>query len=65
VKKEVEDRFENEKWHRISEAIKASGGRRYPPAAVQRKVKELQKIIELQKKTPDAKAGKEGGRDAS
>ena len=59
MKKEVEDRFENEKWYRIAEAIKTAGGARYPPAAVQRKFKELHK------KMSSVKAENEAGIDAS
>lgn len=43
AKKEIEDKFENEKWHRIADAIEAAGGNKYPTASVQKKFKELQK----------------------
>ncbi|PGH14775.1 hypothetical protein AJ80_05819 [Polytolypa hystricis UAMH7299] len=43
VKKEIEDKFENEKWHRVAEAIETAGGNKYPPAAVQKKFKEMSK----------------------
>ncbi|KAI9930197.1 hypothetical protein ASPWEDRAFT_167865 [Aspergillus wentii DTO 134E9] len=42
-KKEIEDRFEQEKWHKISESIEADGGSKYPLAALQKKYKELSK----------------------
>ncbi|OAX77441.1 hypothetical protein ACJ72_08260 [Emergomyces africanus] len=40
-KKEIEDKFENEKWHSVSKAIGSAGGNTYPPAAVQKRFKEL------------------------
>ncbi|KAK2756800.1 hypothetical protein FQN54_005246 [Arachnomyces sp. PD_36] len=43
AKKEIEDKFETDKWHRIADAIEGAGGNKYPPAAVQKKFKELQK----------------------
>ncbi|KAF7595270.1 hypothetical protein BBP40_006770 [Aspergillus hancockii] len=43
LKKEVEDKFEQEKWHRIVEAIEADGGQKYPVPALQKKFKELAK----------------------
>jgi len=43
LKKDIEDRFENEKWHRVADAIEQAGGDKYPPAAVQKKYKELVK----------------------
>jgi alpha-mannosidase len=43
LKKEIEDKFEQEKWHRIVEAIKSDGGEKYPIAALQKKFKELSK----------------------
>ncbi|OJD18313.1 hypothetical protein AJ78_01626 [Emergomyces pasteurianus Ep9510] len=42
-KKEIEDKFENEKWHSVSKAIGTAGGKTYPPAAVQKRFKELNK----------------------
>lgn len=42
-KKEIEDKFENEKWHRVSEAIETAGGGKFPPAALQKKFKEINK----------------------
>ncbi|KAL4927284.1 uncharacterized protein BDV17DRAFT_292721 [Aspergillus undulatus] len=43
LKKEIEDKFDTEKWHRIVEAIVADGGAKYPAAALQKKFKELSK----------------------
>ncbi|KAL2825265.1 hypothetical protein BDW59DRAFT_161745 [Aspergillus cavernicola] len=43
IKKEVEEKFEAEKWHRISEGISQDGGAKYPNAALQKKFKELSK----------------------
>ncbi|KAL5000976.1 hypothetical protein BDV10DRAFT_182854 [Aspergillus recurvatus] len=43
LKKEIEDKFEQEKWHRIAEAIQSDGGRKYPIAALQKKSRELSK----------------------
>ncbi|KAL4749140.1 hypothetical protein BDW72DRAFT_214338 [Aspergillus terricola var. indicus] len=43
LKKEIEDKFEQEKWHRIVEAIQRNGGEKYPIAALQKKFKELSK----------------------
>jgi hypothetical protein len=43
VKKEIEDKIETEKWHRIAEGIAVLGGNKYPPAALQKKFKELSK----------------------
>ncbi|KAL3490461.1 hypothetical protein BJX62DRAFT_238094 [Aspergillus germanicus] len=43
LKKEIEDKFESEKWARISEAIVADGGGKYPTAALQKKFKQLDK----------------------
>ncbi|KAJ0415736.1 hypothetical protein BJY00DRAFT_317556 [Aspergillus carlsbadensis] len=43
LKKEIEDRFESEKWVRISEAIVTEGGGKYPTAALQKKFKQLDK----------------------
>ena len=57
MKKEVEDKFENEKWYRIAEAIKSSGGGKYPPAAVQRKFKEIQKKMASVKAEKDSAIG--------
>ncbi|KAL2847449.1 hypothetical protein BJY01DRAFT_246813 [Aspergillus pseudoustus] len=43
LKKEIEDKFESEKWARISEAIVTDGGGKYPVAALQKKFKQLDK----------------------
>jgi alpha-mannosidase len=43
LKKEIEDKFEQEKWHRIMEAIQSDGGEKYPIAVLQKKFKELSK----------------------
>ncbi|KAL4818419.1 hypothetical protein BDW67DRAFT_183138 [Aspergillus spinulosporus] len=43
LKREIEDKFEQEKWHRIVEAIQVDGGEKYPIAALQKKFKELSK----------------------
>jgi hypothetical protein len=43
LKKEVEDKFEQEKWHKVGEAIEADGGQKYPATALQKKFKELAK----------------------
>ncbi|PGH33683.1 hypothetical protein GX50_03510 [[Emmonsia] crescens] len=42
-KKEIEEKFENDKWRSVSKAIGSAGGKEYPPAAVQKKFKELNK----------------------
>ncbi|PGG97395.1 hypothetical protein GX51_07365 [Blastomyces parvus] len=42
-KQEIEEKFENEKWRSVAEAIGAAGGNKYPPAAVQKRFKELNK----------------------
>ncbi|KAL5356787.1 hypothetical protein BJX96DRAFT_171929 [Aspergillus floccosus] len=42
-KKDIEDRFAQEKWHRLAEAIEADGGDKYPIASLQKKFKELSK----------------------
>jgi hypothetical protein len=43
VKKEVEEKFELEKWHKIAEGVAADGGNNYPANAIQKKFKELNK----------------------
>ncbi|PLN79076.1 hypothetical protein BDW42DRAFT_135066 [Aspergillus taichungensis] len=40
-KKQIEQRFEVEKWSRISEAIVADGGAKYASASLQKKFKQL------------------------
>lgn len=37
AKKQIEDKFELEKWQKIAETIEAMGGGKYPSAAVQKK----------------------------
>ncbi|KAL5340380.1 hypothetical protein BJX70DRAFT_396885 [Aspergillus crustosus] len=46
LKKEIEYKFETEKWHRIVEAIAQDGGNKYPPAALQKKFRELSRKSE-------------------
>lgn len=41
AKKEIEEKFELEKWHKIAEAVEAKSGNKYPPTAIQKKFKEL------------------------
>ncbi|KAI9372648.1 hypothetical protein BJX61DRAFT_542518 [Aspergillus egyptiacus] len=43
IKKEVEEKFEAEKWHRIADAIVADGGAKYPNTALAKKFKEISK----------------------
>jgi len=43
AKKEIEERFETEKWQKIADWIEANGGSKYPPATVQKKFKALTK----------------------
>ncbi|RHZ58138.1 uncharacterized protein CDV56_106007 [Aspergillus thermomutatus] len=43
VKKEVEEKFEQEKWQKIAEGVAADGGNNYPANAIQKKFKELSK----------------------
>jgi hypothetical protein len=43
VKKEVKEKFELEKWHKIAEGVAADGGNNYPANAIQKKFKELNK----------------------
>lgn len=42
-KKEIEDKFEVEKWQKIADAIEVKRGSKYPSAAVQKKFKEMLK----------------------
>ncbi|ODH46593.1 hypothetical protein GX48_07332 [Paracoccidioides brasiliensis] len=42
-KKEIEEKFEADKWRSVAEAIESNGGEKYPPTAVQKKFKELSK----------------------
>lgn len=41
--KEIEEKFEIEKWAKIAAAIEEKGGKRYPPAVCQKKFKEFSK----------------------
>ncbi|KAH1580481.1 hypothetical protein KXW39_008769 [Aspergillus fumigatus] len=43
VKKEIEEKFEQEKWHKIADSVAADGGNKYPASAIQKKFKELNK----------------------
>lgn len=43
IKKELEDKFEQEKWHKIAEGIEADGGGKYPPSVISKKFKQLLK----------------------
>lgn len=42
-KKEIEDKFEVEKWQKIAGSIESKTGNKYPSSAVQKKYKELNK----------------------
>lgn len=42
-KKEVEEKFETEKWVKISEVMEAECSKKYPPGALQKKFKEVTK----------------------
>lgn len=43
AKKEIEEKFESEKWAKIAAAIEEKGGKKYPPAVCQKKFKEFSK----------------------
>ncbi|KAJ9300875.1 hypothetical protein DTO271G3_2039 [Paecilomyces variotii] len=43
TQKEVEEKLEQEKWPRITEAVQSKTGKKFPVAAVQKKAKELAK----------------------
>ncbi|OJJ47068.1 hypothetical protein ASPZODRAFT_15751 [Penicilliopsis zonata CBS 506.65] len=43
AKKEIEEKFEVEKWSRIADLIVANGGTKYSTAAIQKKIKDLSK----------------------
>lgn len=45
IKKDIEDKFEIEKWQRIADGIEARCGQKYPTAAIQKKFKELSKKV--------------------
>lgn len=42
-KKEIEDKFEVEKWKKIADSIESKTGNKYPSTAVQKKYKDLSK----------------------
>lgn len=42
-KKDIEEKFELEKWQRIADSVEAKSGHKYPSAAIQKKFKELNK----------------------
>lgn len=42
-KKEIEERFEAEKWQKIADAIEVKSGHKYPSSAVLKKFKEMSK----------------------
>lgn len=42
-KKEAEEKFEAEKWQKIGEALESECGKKYPPATLQKKFKEVTK----------------------
>lgn len=44
-KKQIEQRFEIEKWSRIADAIVADGGAKYPSASLQKKFKQLANAV--------------------
>lgn len=44
-KKEIEDKFEVEKWQKIADSIEIKTGNKYPSSAVQKKHKELSKRL--------------------
>ncbi|GAD94507.1 conserved hypothetical protein [Paecilomyces variotii No. 5] len=60
AKKEVEEKIEQEKWHRIADAIETKNGSKFPAAAVQKKFKELSKRSNY----PSAGIPKEESNDA-
>ncbi|KAK1142514.1 hypothetical protein N8T08_007876, partial [Aspergillus melleus] len=41
AKREVEERFESEKWTKIADQIISDGGKKYPPASLQKKYKAM------------------------
>ncbi|EYE98700.1 uncharacterized protein EURHEDRAFT_374756 [Aspergillus ruber CBS 135680] len=42
-KKELEEKWEHDKWQKIAEYVEMKGGNKYPAAAIQKKFKELSK----------------------
>lgn len=45
VKKDVEEKFEIEKWQKIADGIEARCGQKYPATAIQMKYKQLSKRV--------------------
>lgn len=45
VKKDVEEKFEIEKWRKIADGIEARCGQKYPDTAIQKKYKQLRKRV--------------------
>ncbi|PYI09884.1 hypothetical protein BO78DRAFT_404759 [Aspergillus sclerotiicarbonarius CBS 121057] len=43
AKKEVEDKFEGDKWRLIADAVESAGGKKYPAGALQKRFKEVSK----------------------
>ncbi|EAS34432.1 uncharacterized protein CIMG_05456 [Coccidioides immitis RS] len=43
VKKDMEEKFEAEKWQRIAESMEQTRGAKFPPLTLQKKFKELEK----------------------
>lgn len=44
-KKDIEGKFEVEKWQKIADLIETKTGNKYPSSAVQKKYKELNKKL--------------------
>lgn len=40
-KKEIEERFESEKWQKIANSVELKGGNKYPSAAIQKSSRNL------------------------
>lgn len=45
VKKDVEEKFEIEKWQKIADGIETRCGQKYPATAIQMKYKQLSKRV--------------------
>lgn len=45
VKKDIEEKFEIEKWQKIAAGIEARCGQKYPATAIQKKYKQLSKRV--------------------
>ena len=41
AKKEVEEKFEGDKWRLIADAVESAGGKKYPVGALQKRFKEV------------------------